>query len=188
MAPAVVDHSYSWVEHTTSESAAQGVDGAWLARLGFVLFAAGVAAVAAGAAHRWRQPATAAHVTFAAAMVGVAAFSTRPWWSGAPYDATEDLLHSVFASVIGVAFAFGVGAVAHRRWSVGERLRVLDVLGLVASIALPTAMTVLDGGAGIAQRAMFAVAYAWFGREALVSAVEQPAGRGPRHRGRAQQG
>lgn len=168
-APASVGGSYSWVEHTTSESAAQGVHGAWLARLGFVLFGIGVAAVAAGASRRWRQPATAAHLVFAASMLGVAAFSTRPWSTGASYDATEDLLHSVFASVMGVAFAFGVGAVAHRRWTVGESLRFLDAVGLAATIVLPTAMTVSDGGAGIAQRAMFAVAYAWYGREAFIS-------------------
>jgi len=55
-APAVVGGSYSWVEHTTSESAAQGIHGAWLARLGFVLLGIGVAAVAAGASRRWRRP------------------------------------------------------------------------------------------------------------------------------------
>jgi hypothetical protein len=38
VAPMLMPESYSWVVHTTSESAAQGVNGAWLARLGFVAF------------------------------------------------------------------------------------------------------------------------------------------------------
>ena len=42
LAPALMPESYSWIQHTTSESAAQGVEGAWLARLGFVTFGLGV--------------------------------------------------------------------------------------------------------------------------------------------------
>lgn len=38
VAPVVLDESYSWVEHTTSQAGGQGVDGAWMARLGFLLF------------------------------------------------------------------------------------------------------------------------------------------------------
>jgi hypothetical protein len=38
LAPLLMPPSYSWLSMTTSESAAQGVGGAWLARLGFVLF------------------------------------------------------------------------------------------------------------------------------------------------------
>ena len=38
MAPALMPAGYSWVSQTTSESAAQGLSGAWLARLGFLLF------------------------------------------------------------------------------------------------------------------------------------------------------
>lgn len=38
LAPLNMPASYSWLRHTTSESAAQGIEGAWLARLGFLLF------------------------------------------------------------------------------------------------------------------------------------------------------
>lgn len=37
-APSQMPASYDWVQHTTSESAAQGIEGAWVARLGFMLF------------------------------------------------------------------------------------------------------------------------------------------------------
>ncbi len=36
VAPVLMPAGYDWVAHTTSESAAQGVAGAWVARLGFV--------------------------------------------------------------------------------------------------------------------------------------------------------
>lgn len=38
LAPVLMPTGYSWVSHTTSESAAQGVAGAWLARCGSLLF------------------------------------------------------------------------------------------------------------------------------------------------------
>lgn len=37
-APLLMSESYSWIRHTTSESAAQGVNSAWLAPLGFMSF------------------------------------------------------------------------------------------------------------------------------------------------------
>lgn len=37
-APLLLPSSYSWVVQTTCESAAQGVEGAWLARMGFLLW------------------------------------------------------------------------------------------------------------------------------------------------------
>lgn len=36
LAPLALPESYSWIELGTSESAAQGVEGAWVARAGFV--------------------------------------------------------------------------------------------------------------------------------------------------------
>ena len=38
IAQLIMPDSYSWIAHTTSESAGQGVEGAWLARLGFITF------------------------------------------------------------------------------------------------------------------------------------------------------
>jgi TRAP-type C4-dicarboxylate transport system permease small subunit len=67
LAPLLMPAGYDWVRHTTSESAAQGLDGAWLARLGFVAFG------------------------LAVLMVATAAFSTRPWDPELPYSRVEDL-------------------------------------------------------------------------------------------------
>jgi hypothetical protein len=52
-APALMPPSYSWISHTMSESAAQGVSGAWLARLGFLLLGLSVMALAFAATPDW---------------------------------------------------------------------------------------------------------------------------------------
>ncbi len=166
-APLALPASYDWVEHTTSESGAQGLEGAWLARLGFVLFGLAVLAVAGRMAHRWGQRATALHRVFGVCMVGAAAFSSRSWESNVRYDTTEDFLHSVVATVMGFAFAFGVLAVALIGRERGGRPRLLDGIAVAATVVLPIAMTVDEPRAGLFQRLMFAIAYAWYARETL---------------------
>lgn len=166
VAPLVLDESYSWVEHTTSQAGGQGVDGAWMARLGFVLFGLAVIWFAARKAGAWRQPATALHVAFGTCLLAVAAFSLRSWQAGAPFDRTEDTLHSVAATVMGFAFALGVAAA---RWWPGRPagFRVLDVVAIAASVVVPLAMAASTGYTGALQRAMFAVAYLWYAREVI---------------------
>ena len=171
LAPAVMPDDYDWVEHTTSEAGAQGVDGAWLARLAFVLFGLAVLVIAARVAPRWGARATAAHRVFAVAMLAVAAFSARAWSDGAAYDPTEDALHSVAATVVGVAFALGVLAVAAAGREKGESFRVFDAVAVAMAVLVPLAMVVVDGTEGLLQRLMFLVAYLWYGREALPAAV-----------------
>ncbi|MCB0117033.1 MAG: DUF998 domain-containing protein [Caldilineaceae bacterium] len=169
LAPLALADSYSWVEHTTSESGGQGVQGAWLARSGFVLFGLAVLWLVHLRTLRWRQPATVFHIVFAVCMVGVAAFSLRSWVTGAAYDAIEDLLHSECATVMGFAFAFGVTAVAFQRRSRGQRWRALDAVAVVASVVLPIWMSIDGSVDGAVQRAMFVIAYLWYAREALTT-------------------
>jgi len=63
-APLLMPAGYSWVSNTTSESAAQGVPGAWLARGGFVLFGSAVLVLCRRCGHRWGRLATACHGVF----------------------------------------------------------------------------------------------------------------------------
>jgi hypothetical protein len=58
-APVLMPPGYSWVSQTTSESAAQGVQGAWLARIGFVLLGLPVILLATFRQQRWGPWATA---------------------------------------------------------------------------------------------------------------------------------
>jgi hypothetical protein len=48
-APKLLPADYDWIAHTTSEAAAQRVNGAWMARSGFLFFGLAVIWLAAGA-------------------------------------------------------------------------------------------------------------------------------------------
>lgn len=168
-APLILDDTYSILNHTTSESAGQGVDGAWLARTGFLLFGLSVLWIAARAGERWGQPARAFHAAFAICMFAVAAFSLRSWMEGMYFDPTEDLLHSVGATVMGFAFAFGVAAVAVKIHAMPGHWRVLDAVAVTASVVLPISMGVFGNVDGVLQRVMFLVAYIWYFRESLIA-------------------
>lgn len=161
LAPLGLPDTYSWVSHTTSESAAQAVPGSWVARTGFVMFGLAVLRAAWLGAGGWTMAARWTNGGFGISMIMVAVFSARSWEPGASFEATEDTLHSVAATVVGVGFAFAVTATA-----LGRRRLVpatgLDVLAVVASAALPLAMTAYPDVDGALQRIMFAVAYAWY--------------------------
>ena len=152
--------TYSWVANTTSESAAQAVRGAWVARLGFVFFGTAVVWLAALKYREWGFAGALLHGGFGVLMLSAAIFSHKPFERGVPFDAFEDMLHSIAATGIGFAFAFGVVAVGLRRG-----LRLLDVLALIASVAVPLAMVTLADYAGVLQRTMFLIAFAYYGME-----------------------
>lgn len=162
LAPLAVPSDYSWVRHTLSEAAAQDVPGAWVARLGLALFGV-TALVLARLVPGWGEAGRALHGLFGLCLVGSAVFPSRSWVEEAPFDTTLDTLHSIAATAMGFAFAFGVVSVAVNR----RRAGVLDVLVVVASVTLPLAMSSWPDSAGLWQRVMFALAYAWFATEAL---------------------
>jgi len=162
-APGLMPESYSWLGHTTSESAAQGVPGAWLARLGFLLFGFGVLWIARSQRSRWGLGVSLLHAAFGILMITTAAFSTRSWETGAVFDLVEDSLHSFTATAMGFAFAFGVGLRMVQRLGRRERGWWLDALALAAATFIPLAMNFLPGLDGLLQRLMFGVAYVWYG-------------------------
>ena len=174
VAPTVVPDSYSWLSHTTSESGAQGVEGAWLARLGFLIFGLAVIWLAQLARPTWGPWGTAFHTVFGVFMTATAAFSAGSWEQGARVDQTEDLLHSVASSTLGFAFVLGVLAVLLRRAPDHLAARMFDVIAIAAAIALPIGMGIWGDLDGLLQRVMFLVAYAWYATEAMRSTGEGP--------------
>lgn len=171
LAPLLMPDSYSWLSHTTSESAAQGVDGAWLARAGLLWFGLSVLLLATACRAAWGVAGTWLHVGFGVFMVAASVFSTRSWQPGVAYDPVEDALHSVAATAMGFAFAVGVVAVLlaaapAQRW----RRWPFDLFAVAASVLLPLGMVALAGASGALQRVMFAVAYAWYASEAIRAA------------------
>jgi hypothetical protein len=166
-APLAMPPGYSWVSHAISESAAQGQQGAWVARLGFLLFGFSVLLLASIRRAAWGLPGTLLLGLFGVFMLATAAFSHKPWQVGVPFDEFEDLLHSVTATGMGTAFAFGVLAVAIHRARDSLPLRVSDVVAVAAAVVIPITMNARPDFAGFVQRAMFLIAYAWYGAEAL---------------------
>lgn len=167
LAPTLMPTSYSWLSQTTSESAAQSLQGAWMARLGFLLFGLAVFWLSATTETRWGRWGSKFNGAFGVLMVAAAVFSHRPFATGVPFDPIEDLLHSLAATLMGFAFALGVVAVSLRRADPRPRSRALDVLAVIASVVIPLAMTMSDGYAGLLQRVMFLVAYIWYANESL---------------------
>jgi hypothetical protein len=168
VAPLLLPHDYHWIAHTTSEAAAQRVNGAWLARSGFLLFGLAVIWLASGARMLWGRWGTVFHTSFGLFMISAAVYSARSWNPAVPFDRTEDILHSAAATAMGFAFAFGVFSVLVLRTRHALKMRWLDVAAVAASVLIPLAMIVHQDLAGILQRGMFLIAYFWYGREAFL--------------------
>lgn len=168
VAPLLMPASYSSIANTTSESAAQGVEYAWVARLGFLTFGLAVLWLASGLRRSWGRATRWFHVAFGVLMIATAAFSHRSWVAGAQFDWVEDALHSFTATAMGFAFSFGVLARFLQRGRQGEPGRALDAVALVAATVIPLLMARFAGLDGVIQRLMFLVAYLWYTREALL--------------------
>ncbi|WP_239287925.1 DUF998 domain-containing protein [Candidatus Nitrotoga sp. 1052] len=166
-ATAAMPAAYSWRAHSISESAAQGLQHAWIARLAFVCFGSAVLTLSIRMRPVWARGTYWMHLVFAAAMLGTAAFSHRPWISGVPFDEFEDFLHSVTATGMGFAFCFGVVARFMQRSRSELLARSLDVFTVAVATAMPLISALYPSNGGLIQRAMFLIAYVWYGKEAL---------------------
>ena len=174
-APGLMPPSYSWLRHTTSESAAQGVAGAWLARLGFLSLGLAVVWLSSLARAAWRPLPRGLHAVFGLCLVAAASFSTRAWLPDLAFDPVEDALHSVVANVMGVAFALGL-TLQLTTPGRGRNRRTFDAIGVLASLVIPITMSLSIEWTGALQRLMFAIAFAWYATEAhhLIQSAEVP--------------
>lgn len=173
VAPLAMPPSYSWTEHGISESAAQGIAGAWVTRAGFILFGLSVLWLASLRHDAWKPIGTALHRAFAVSMFAVAAFSAKPWEPGAAYVEIEDALHSVFAGIIGFSFIVGVMAVMAARRLPTTREALPDIVAMI----IPTAVSLTTSTNiwGLLQRTMFLTAATWYTREALYASYHRSA-------------
>ena len=165
LAPTLMPDSYSMISHSVSESAAQRVDGAWLARYGLLLLGFAVLLIA-NLGRDWGRWGRLAHRTYGVGLTAAAAFSHRSW-EPIPFDALEDTLHSAAATLVGLAFVGGVMIVALRRPAAQTGSRVFDVIAVVVAIAISALVGLeLTNSSGLLQRLMFLVGYVWYGAEA----------------------
>ena len=100
LAPLSLPEGYSWIVHSTSESAAQGLKGAWVGRLGFLLMGFAVLWLADIARPKWGRWGSILLGCFGVMMLATAAFSHKPWLPDVAWDPFEDLLHSLTATVM----------------------------------------------------------------------------------------
>ena len=169
VAPLFMSEGYSVLEHTTSESAGQLVQASWIARTGFLCFGFAVLWLAQLRSRTWGGAGTLAHCVFAVSMIATAAFSSRSFDASAPYDSTEDLLHSITSFGVGLGFILGVLLVGMHRGRQQGQPRWGDVIALVLVVGFQLAMTAFSEFEGLLQRAMFLIAYSWYGAEAVDS-------------------
>ena len=160
VAPLLVAHGYDWRRHSISESAAQGVRLAWVARAGLFLlgWAAGARALGAPGLALGTQVGL---FTFGLAMMCSAVWSKRPWSDAMAFDAREDRRHSLAAKTAGVAYVVAVLSQLMAQLHTGRELRPLTWLALLTAIACPIVGARVPSINGVAQRMMFGVCYFW---------------------------
>jgi sulfite exporter TauE/SafE len=168
VSPTLMPEDYSWLSHSISESAAQGLSRAWVTRSGFLLFGFGVLWLSICSRRHWGRAAYYFHILFGLFMVATAAYSHKHWLISEPYDEIEDLLHSVTATGMGFAFALGVLARIFQRQVNQQGRKFLDLTAIIASFLLPLLGLQFSAYAGLLQRAMFVIAYIWYGNESLI--------------------
>ncbi len=166
VAPFLMPNSYSVVTHSVSESAAQGVDGAWLARAGFMLLGFGVLTLASIAGDHWGLAGRSIFRVYGASIIAAGIFSHMPW-EDVPFDAFEDTLHSWASGLVGFSFIVGVVSVGYQRGPRVTSAHVFDALAVIAAIGISYFVFAAPDVAGVIQRIMFVIAYAWFGLEAI---------------------
>lgn len=177
VAPMAMPDGYSWLSNAISESAAQGLHAAWIARLGFVLFGCAVVWLAVTLRPVWARGTYWMQLAFGVFMLGAAAFSHKPWLPNVPFDLFEDFLHSLTATGMGFAFSFGVLArlLQRKRGDVSSKL--FDGVALLVATLFSPLGALWPSVAGLLQRLMFVVAYLWFAHEALAARSLVGAGR-----------
>lgn len=159
--PALSPPEYEWMRHSVSEQAGQLIEGAWAMRLGF--FALGGSVVVAAVRALGQRPILrAALVVFGAGMIGAAVWSHAPFLPNLPANTREDQLHSVASSVAGIGFAASCAAALFE--PPGARRDLLTWLGLIVSVVIPLAMLQFPAHAGLLQRVMFVVSFAFISR------------------------
>ena len=119
-----------------------------------------------------------AHGVYGVSIIAAAAIAHRPW-EDVPFDAFEDVLHSVASFGVGFAFTIGVVIVSLRRGPNAGPIRVLDAVAVVSAVVIPMIMFNVSGIGGVVQRGMFLIAYLWYGIEAVrLGRLEVPGAEG----------
>ena len=149
---------YSIMKNTTSHLGAQDAPYAWIMNVVFALL--GIAAITDGWRHLhnyWLHKVVL--MIFGISLVLTAFFQHAPIVSGVEYNETEDHLHSKFATITGFSFVFFAVASAFIETTTLRRI-IAVAIGIIASL-LSMLIFNLEDLAGIWQRLMFILVFAW---------------------------
>ena len=153
--------SYIWTRNTISDLAAQGYAYAWLMRLGFIGFGGlvlfgGVWKVVRSLKTAWPHSLVAVY-GMAVMLSGI--FSTMPFTPGSIYSVGQAALHSDLAALAGLAIS-----IAMLLFMLTDSLpgrKVVHLSALILTLLFSGAFTVFDSLAGIFQRFLYPVGFAW---------------------------
>lgn len=167
LAPLLMPSSYSWIAHTLSQAASQGLQGGWLARLGFLIGGLTMMRLARPDVIDWLPAPRLLHRIAGVMTLAAVVFSDRSWDSNAPYDPFENIIHSAVATTISISFTLGVLLVLKQKRQQHDRVPLMESAVIAIEIIFPLLMLVWPGWTGIIERLMITAAYVWYGIEVL---------------------
>jgi hypothetical protein len=167
VSPLLMPDSYSWIAHTLSQAAAQGQEGGWLSRLGFLLAGLTILRLSSPDVVDWMPLARQCHRVTGVLVLAAIAFTDRSWDATAPYDRVENIVHSTIATSIALSFTVGVLLVLYEKRVLTGRVSLLESVVVAVEIAMPPMMLVWVEGTGLIERVMFGAGFFWYGWEVL---------------------
>lgn len=157
--------TYQWTVHSVSELASQGLPTQWIMQAGFIGFGL---LINLAFVLKFRR---AGHLVwpdllimlYGASILLAGIFSTAPYLQGLPFSEPESRLHSLFATLAGVAFSI---AILIYTIQAGRQGWWLHAIFLVLVMGLSAAFGMAENGQiaigrGIVQRSMYLVSFAW---------------------------
>ncbi|MFM6981548.1 MAG: DUF998 domain-containing protein [Microbacteriaceae bacterium] len=167
-APLFLHYGYSILSNSISESAAQNVPTAWIARA--ALFASGLAVlgVVALKSGSWSRSVSISFAIFGTLWIISSVFSTKSWVAEASFNQVESEIHSVAASAMAI-IVLGALVLGFTRQPVSPIERVLAFGLAAAATFLPLASYLVPELGGLFQRVMFLYTYLWFARQVYLA-------------------
>lgn len=176
LAPRFVADSYSVFEHTLSESGGQGVEWAWVFRVGVLLTTVAVLLLTSSARSSWPRRGRMWMRVYALALVFLVLLPESPWVGPTP-DETVASLHTFAGASGAVAFILGVAAISAARTGAPLITRAYDWLVIAALVVIPQLMLLAVEYDGLLQRLMVLLGYIWLITESSRLAKQAPSSR-----------
>lgn len=150
--------TYSILKNTTSQLGAQNTVNAWMMNTVFILV--GISCLLEAWMNVKGFPLQKLLlIIFGLGLFLIGIFRHAPITEGLPYNAWEDRLHSVFATVVGISFTFYAVSSAFIEKAIKHRVMDL-IVGFTATI-LSMLMFSIPDYSGVWQRAIFIVSFSW---------------------------